>query len=197
VVDGNIGTMTSSDAITWTSRRQPTNQPWSRTTYGNGVYTASAYGGTFTNAMWSGSQFSNSIPENNILQGGRTLQGTLQGGDSYSGVNTIGNNLSLQGGAGRGTGIGGSITLDTASAGSSGSILNSVSTKMTVDSKGNTYGTAGTTNMSDGFIYVPSAAGPPSGTPSITSGNLPMYIDSSANKLYFYVGGWRQASSLP
>lgn len=50
------------------------------------------------------------------------------------------------------------------------------------------------TNMTDGFIYVPAAAGPPSGTPTAISGHAPLYVDTTNNKLYFYsTGAWRDA----
>lgn len=53
---------------------------------------------------------------------------------------------------------------------------------------------AGATNMTKGFIYVPAAAGTPTGTPVAVSGCAPLYVDTTANKLYFYSGGqWRDA----
>lgn len=45
------------------------------------------------------------------------------------------------------------------------------------------------TDASDGFLYVPSGAGTPTGTPSTRTGYLPIYADSSNNKLYLYSGG--------
>jgi hypothetical protein len=54
-----------------------------------------------------------------------------------SGTNIAGASLTLQGGRGTGTGAGGSLIFQTAAAGSSGSSLNSASTRMTIDTSGN------------------------------------------------------------
>jgi hypothetical protein len=56
---------------------------------------------------------------------------------------------------------------------------------------GNIIGSTGTTNMTDGFIYIPGAAGPPTGTPTITSPPFPLYYDSTNDKLFIYNSdGW-------
>lgn len=46
------------------------------------------------------------------------------------------------------------------------------------------------TTATDGFAYVPSCAGPPTGVPAAKDGLLPIVIDSTNHKLYFYSGGW-------
>jgi hypothetical protein len=49
--------------------------------------------------------------------------------------------------------------------------------------------------MTDGFPNVPSAAGIPTGVPSdLVSGNVPLYYDSTNDKLYAYNGSWKTAS---
>lgn len=45
------------------------------------------------------------------------------------------------------------------------------------------------TNATNGFIYIPTCAGTPTGTPSAQTGFAPMVVDSTNNKLYVYVGG--------
>lgn len=46
----------------------------------------------------------------------------------------------------------------------------------------------------DGFIYIPTCPGTPTGTPTVYPGRLPIVIDSTTNKLYFYSNGsWRDA----
>lgn len=63
-----------------------------------------------------------------------------------------------------------------------------------VDANRNTALGAGVlaTNATDGFAYIPTCAGVPTGTPTAIAGFLPMVIDSSANKAYIYSGGaWR------
>jgi hypothetical protein len=50
------------------------------------------------------------------------------------------------------------------------------------------------TNATDGFLYVPTCAGTPTGTPTTQTGTAPIVIDTTNNKLYFYSGGqWRDA----
>jgi hypothetical protein len=48
------------------------------------------------------------------------------------------------------------------------------------------------TNATDGFLYIPSCAGAPSGTPTTKTGFIPLVYDSTNNILYAYSGGsWR------
>lgn len=50
------------------------------------------------------------------------------------------------------------------------------------------------TTATDGFIYVPTCAGTPTGTPTTQTGTAPIVVDTTNNKLYFYSGGaWRDA----
>jgi hypothetical protein len=50
------------------------------------------------------------------------------------------------------------------------------------------------TNATDGFLYVPGCAGTPTGTPTAYTGRVPIVVDTTNNKLYFYSGGaWRDA----
>lgn len=50
------------------------------------------------------------------------------------------------------------------------------------------------TNATTGFVHIPTCAGTPTGTPSLTTGFAPLVIDSTNNKLYFYSNGaWRDA----
>lgn len=50
------------------------------------------------------------------------------------------------------------------------------------------------TNATDGFLYIPTCAGSPSGTPTSYSGRAPIVLDTSNNRLYLYDGGWIYAS---
>lgn len=45
------------------------------------------------------------------------------------------------------------------------------------------------TSASTGFLYVPTCDGVPTGTPETITGRLPLVIDSTNNKAYFYSGG--------
>jgi hypothetical protein len=50
------------------------------------------------------------------------------------------------------------------------------------------------TNATNGFLYVPSCAGTPTGTPTTYTGRVPIVVDTTNHKLYFYSGGvWRDA----
>jgi hypothetical protein len=50
------------------------------------------------------------------------------------------------------------------------------------------------TNATDGFLYVPTCAGIPTGVPTAITGMAPIVVNTTNNKLYFYSGGaWRDA----
>ena len=50
------------------------------------------------------------------------------------------------------------------------------------------------TSATDGFLYVPTCAGTPTGTPTTKTGFAPIVVNTTNNKLYFYSGGaWRDA----
>jgi len=68
---------------------------------------------------------------------------------------------------------------------------------MTIDSSGNVIAggsVALATTATNGFLYVPTCAGTPTGTPTAVTGMAPIVVDTTNNKLYFYSGGaWRDA----
>lgn len=47
------------------------------------------------------------------------------------------------------------------------------------------------TTATDGFAYIPSCAGTPTGTPTAITGLVPLVYDSTNNILYAYSGAWR------
>jgi hypothetical protein len=50
------------------------------------------------------------------------------------------------------------------------------------------------TTATAGFLYVPTCAGTPTGTPTSITGMAPIVVNTTNNKLYFYSGGaWRDA----
>lgn len=46
------------------------------------------------------------------------------------------------------------------------------------------------TNATDGFLYIPTCAGAPTGVPTAYTGKCAMIFDTTNNKLYIYDGGW-------
>lgn len=57
---------------------------------------------------------------------------------------------------------------------------------------GNTVALA--TNATDGFSYIPTCAGTPTGTPTSKTGKVPLVMDTTNSRLYAYVGGaWKSA----
>lgn len=66
---------------------------------------------------------------------------------------------------------------------------------LTLTDKGNiVVNQAVATNATDGFIYVTGTAGTPTGAPTAYTGRVPIVVDTTNHKLYFYSGGsWRDA----
>ena len=49
------------------------------------------------------------------------------------------------------------------------------------------------TNATDGFLWVISGAGTPTGVPTTYTGRVPMYVDTTNSQLWLYLGGaWKQ-----
>lgn len=46
------------------------------------------------------------------------------------------------------------------------------------------------TNATDGFLYVSTSAGAPSGTPTTITGAAPIHVDTTNNDFYFYTNAW-------
>lgn len=50
------------------------------------------------------------------------------------------------------------------------------------------------TNATTGFLYMPSCAGTPTGTPVTYTGRTPMVYDTTNNKFYVYNGAWKSVT---
>lgn len=83
------------------------------------------------------------------------------------------------------------ISFLTAASGTAGNAV-TWSTKFTVSNLGNVVvGSAAlATTDTDGFLYITSCAGAPTGVPTAYTGRVALQYDSTNNKLYVYDGGW-------
>lgn len=111
-------------------------------------------------------------------------------------ADTAGANWTLQASRGTGTGVGGAWTVQVAPAGSTGSTQNTLVDGLSVKgTKSVVVGSAAiATDATDGFLYVPGCAGPPTGTPTSFTGRVPIVVDTTNHKFYFFSGGsWRDA----
>lgn len=50
------------------------------------------------------------------------------------------------------------------------------------------------TNATDGFLYLPTCAGTPTGTPTSMTGTVAAVYDTSSDKLFVYNGGWKSVT---
>jgi len=77
------------------------------------------------------------------------------------------------------------------------SFYTDTSERARIDANGNIVAGASAalaTTATDGFLYVPTCAGVPTGTPTAITGMAPIVVNTTNNKLYFYSGGsWRDA----
>lgn len=114
--------------------------------------------------------------------------------------NIAGANWTFKGSIGTGTGAGGQMIFQTAPAGSSSSAQNALATALTLTAPavnmqpsaviGNQ---ALATTATDGFLYIPTCAGPPTGVPTTFTGRIPLVYDSTNDFLYFYRSGWKKS----
>lgn len=85
---------------------------------------------------------------------------------------------------------GGSLNLYTKPDGST-----SIATRLYISNKGSVVvGTSGAlaTNATDGFLYIPTSAGAPTGTPTTQTGTVALQYDTTNNNLYVYNGAWKK-----
>lgn len=52
------------------------------------------------------------------------------------------------------------------------------------------------TNATDGFLYITSCAGTPTGVPTAKTGRVPVVYDTTNNKIYVYNGAWKATAAL-
>lgn len=108
--------------------------------------------------------------------------------------NTAGTDWTFQGSKGTGTGAGGSIIFKTSPAGSTGTSQNAGAAALTLNAPGSAVvGSAAiATSATDGFLYIPTCAGTPTGTPTTFTGRIAMVYDTTNHQFWFYDSGWKQ-----
>lgn len=122
---------------------------------------------------------------------GKTM--TLEAGKPKTAeTNTAGGDLLLKAGIGTGNAAGGKITGKTSPPGGSGTTDQTLQTVFEADNKGNMQ--TGLPSLAqgatDGFLYIPTVAAAPSGTPTAKTGFVPICFCPADNKIYVYDGGW-------
>lgn len=122
-------------------------------------------------------------------------------------TNTAGTNWTLKGSKSTGSGAPGSIIFQTAGKGAASTTQNTLITALTItggttDNTNVGYpsvvvGTAAlATNATDGFIYLPTCAGTPTGVPTANTGRVPWVYDTTNDKIYIYNGAWKATAAL-
>lgn len=136
-----------------------------------------------------------------VAAGGQ-FQGVATGNTiriAQGGATDNGGNLTVQAGPGGATsGDGGVLFLDggTVTSGTPGSVSvrTAATVRLTLDGGGNAVVGAGAlaTDATDGFLYIPSCNGTPTGTPTSFTGRVPMVYDAANDLFYIYAGGaWK------
>ena len=117
--------------------------------------------------------------------------------------NTAGANWTLSASRGTGTGSGGQFIFKTAPANATGTSQNALATALTITAPSQAGGVTqqpsvvvgnAAINTSDveGFLYIASCAGTPTGTPTTFAGRVPMVYDTTNHQFWIYDGGWKQ-----
>lgn len=70
----------------------------------------------------------------------------------------------------------------------------SVTERMRIDNAGNVVINAAAivTTATDGFLYIPTCAGTPTGVPTAYTGRIAMVYDTTNHQFWFYDSGWKQ-----
>ena len=155
---------------------------------GNGIHTSPAAATLQLGAADAASPVAQTLQVQNVVGGT---------GD------TAGANFTIAGSIGTGTGAGGQIILRTAPAKSTNTTQNTLATGLTITAPavnmqpsvvlGNQ---AVATTATDGFLYIPSCAGAPAGTPTAFTGRVPLVVDSTNNTLSYYNSSWKTIPTL-
>ncbi len=125
-----------------------------------------------------------------------------QGSRAGTDTNVGGGSLTIQSGIGTGTGTPSNLVLNGIVGTTTGTGTQAVSAGLTIAGCATgqvpsvVIGAAAiATNATDGFLYIPSCAGPPTGTPTAYTGRVPIVWDSTNDKLYVFDTSWKGGTS--
>lgn len=119
-------------------------------------------------------------------------------------ADTAGANWTFNASVSTGAGVPGKIILKGVGKGAASTVQNTLITALTI-----TDGTTNNTNVgypsvvvgsgaavgttaTDGFLYIPTCAGTPTGVPTSQTGAIPMVYDTTNHQFWFYDSGWKQ-----
>lgn len=151
-----------------------------------GAYVSNATGG----AMGFSKSRSDTVGTQTVVVSGDTL-GTFyaEGSDGTAFIPAAKISFAVDGTPGTND-MPGRIVLSTTADGAA-----AVTERMRLDNKGNVIvNTAAiATNATDGFLYIPTVAGTPTGVPTTYTGRIAMIYDTTNHQFWFYDGGgWKQ-----
>lgn len=173
-------------------------------------YIFGAATGAFTFSNWDGSaQSTITIPASASFQFGAAdaaspVAQTLQVQSVVAGTaDTAGGNWTLKASKSTGAGVPGDIIFQTSGKGAASTTQNTLITALTI--KGGTTNNTNVgqpsivignaaiaTNATDGFLYITTCAGTPTGTPTTFTGRVALCYDTTNHQLWVYDGGWLQ-----
>lgn len=123
------------------------------------------------------------------------FQGSRSGTDS----NVGGANATIRASLGTGTGTPANLILSGAVGAASGTGAHTASAAVTIAGAVNgqvpsvVIGSAAiSTSATDGFLYIPTSAGTPTGTPTTFTGRVAIVYDTTNHQFWIYDSGWKQ-----
>jgi len=112
--------------------------------------------------------------------------------------NTAGATFTIAGSKSNGSG-GGDVVFQTTLSSASSGVQNTLAAAMTLKGGAQSVvlnSAAIATNATDGFLYITTCAGTPTGTPTTFTGRVPIIFDTTNSQFWIYTGGaWKQAKT--
>lgn len=130
---------------------------------------------------------------------GNAVAQTIQGQSGITGTDRNGGDLTIIAGKQTGAGTPGNLVLQVANQLGTGTTAGTAATGLTIKFGllnmqpsiilGNQ---ALATTATDGFLYIPTCAGTPTGVPTTATGRIAMIYDTTNHQFWFYDSGWKQ-----